>query len=78
METGGAAHNRRFVAADLTVSNVVRAEVIALAHDPQTSGGLLAAVAATDADDTIRALNAAGVQAWRIGRVEPGEGIALR
>jgi selenide,water dikinase len=75
VETGGAAHNRRFVAADLTVSNVVRPEVIALAHDPQTSGGLLAA---TDADDSIRALNAAGVQAWRIGRVEPGEGIALR
>jgi selenide,water dikinase len=72
VETGGAAHNRRFVAADLTVSNVVRPEVIALAHDPQTSGGLLAAVAATDADDSIRALNAAGVQAWRIGRVEDG------
>ena len=78
VETGGAAHNRRFVAPYLTVSNVVTPATIALAHDPQTSGGLLAAVAAADADDTIRGLNAVGVQAWRIGRVEAGEpGIAL-
>ena len=78
VETGGAAHNRRFVTADLTVSNVVPPERVTLAHDPQTSGGLLAAVAATDVDDTVRALNAAGVQAWRIGRVEEGQGLALR
>ncbi|MEJ7695703.1 MAG: AIR synthase-related protein [Candidatus Limnocylindrales bacterium] len=45
-----------------------------LAHDPQTSGGLLAAVPAGDLDDTIRALNGAGVQAWRVGRVEDGTG----
>jgi hypothetical protein len=38
----------------------------------------LAAVAAGDLDDTIRALNAVGVQAWRIGRVEAGSGISLR
>ena len=78
VETGGAAHNRRFVAAELTTSNVVAPEVTTLAHDPQTSGGLLAAVASNDVDDTVRALNAAGVQAWRIGRVEAGAGIALR
>ncbi|CAN5646907.1 selenide, water dikinase SelD [soil metagenome] len=79
VETGGAAHNRRFVAADLTVANVVPAEIVTLAHDPQTSGGLLAAVAADDVDDTIRSLNAAGVQAWRVGRVDAGPAtIALR
>jgi selenide,water dikinase len=78
VETGGAAHNRRFVAADLTVANVVPPAVVTLAHDPQTSGGLLAAVAGSDLDDTIRALNAVGVQAWRIGRVEAGAGISLR
>jgi selenide,water dikinase len=78
LETGGAAHNRRFVAAELTVANVVRPEVVALAHDPQTSGGLLAAVPAAGLADTIRALNAAGVQAWTVGRVESGSGVALR
>lgn len=77
VETGGAAHNRRFVAPDLTVANVVPAEVVALAHDPQTSGGLLAAVGPDDVDDTVRALNAVGVLAWRVGRVIAGEGVAL-
>ncbi len=77
VETGGAAHNRRFVAPDLAVANVVPAGVIALAHDPQTSGGLLAAVGPDDVDDTVRALNAVGVLAWRVGRVVVGEGVAL-
>ncbi len=77
VETGGAAHNRRFVAPALTVGEDVDAALVVLAHDPQTSGGLLAAVAADDVDDTVRALNAVGVQAWRVGRVEPGEGVAL-
>jgi len=72
VETGGAAHNRRFVAADLSVANSVPPEIVTLAHDPQTSGGLLAAVPADDLDDTIRALDAAGVEAWRIGRVKTG------
>jgi len=79
VETGGAAHNRRFVALDLTVGNVVAPELVTLAHDPQTSGGLLAAIPAADVDGVIRALNAAGVQGWRIGRVEAGApGITLR
>jgi len=79
VETGGAAHNRRFVAPDLTVANVVSAELVTLAHDPQTSGGLLAAVTPDDLDDTVRALNAAGVQAWQVGRVEAGApAVALR
>ncbi len=69
VETGGAAHNRRFVASSLTVANVVKPAVVALAHDPQTSGGLLAAVPPAVVDDTIRALNAVGVQGWKVGRV---------
>ena len=73
VETDGAAHNRRFVAASLTVANVVRPEIVTLAHDPQTSGGLLAAVAPSAVADTVRALNAVGVQGWRVGRVEAGE-----
>ena len=81
IETGGAAHNRRFVAPALTVGADVPPALVALAHDPQTSGGLLAAVAADDLDDTVRALNAVGVQAWRVGRVgdggPDGAGVAL-
>jgi selenide,water dikinase len=80
IETGGAAHNRRFVAPDLTIGEGVAPEAVTLAHDPQTSGGLLAAIpadrlAAVEAD-----LAAAGVESWQIGRVEVdrGPGVELR
>jgi selenide,water dikinase len=82
VETGGAAHNRRFVGPALTVAGGVPAALVTLAHDPQTSGGLLAAIpadrmAAVEAD-----LAAAGVEAWRVGRVEAtrdgdGAGVGL-
>ena len=77
VETGGAGHNRRFTAPSLTVGTGVRDVLVALAHDPQTSGGLLAAVpagrlAAVEAD-----LAAVGVPAWRVGAVATGEGVAL-
>lgn len=44
-----------------------------LLFDPQTAGGLLAAVSATDADDILAALIAAGYPAKRIGVVAAGE-----
>ncbi len=81
IETGGAAHNRRFTAPALEVDPAVAPELVALAHDPQTSGGLLAAVApdrlaAVEAD-----LEAAGLSSWRVGTVEAvgpsGPGVAL-
>lgn len=43
--------------------------------DPQTSGGLLASVAAEQAEEALSALHQAGVaQARRIGTVEPYDG----
>ena len=79
VETGGAGHNRRFTAPALRVGEDVAPELVALAHDPQTSGGLLAAVPATDADAAVRDLAAAGVTAWRVGAVVAGEpGVELR
>ena len=50
IETGGAGHNRRFTAPSLEVGAGVAPELVALAHDPQTSGGLLAAVPAADVE----------------------------
>jgi selenide, water dikinase len=70
VETGGAGHNRRFAAAALTVEAGVPDEIVTLAHDPQTSGGLLAAVEPGRAEAIEAALAAAGVGSWRIGRVE--------
>jgi selenide,water dikinase len=74
VETGGAAHNRRFVAESLAVGGAVPPEVVTLAHDPQTSGGLLAAIAPDRLDAVEADLTAARVDHWRIGRVEDGVG----
>jgi selenide,water dikinase len=73
VETGGAVHNRRFTAPWLVVGADVAPELVALAHDPQTSGGLLAAIPAADVAAVTDALTEAGVSAWRVGVVEAGE-----
>lgn len=72
VETGGAAHNRRFVAPALEVATGVSRPVVTLAHDPQTSGGLLAAVPPDAVRAVEGALDAAGVTSWRVGCVEAG------
>ena len=78
VETGGAGHNRRFTKPSLIVADGVAPELVALAHDPQTSGGLLAAIPATDVDAVEADLRATGVPSWRVGRVEAGDpGVAL-
>ncbi len=78
IETGGAALNRRFVAPSLDVADGVAPELVTLAHDPQTSGGLLAAIPAERVDAVEAALDASGVERWWIGRVESGPaGVAL-
>jgi selenide,water dikinase len=70
VETGGAAHNRRFVLPALTVGKDVAPELVALAHDPQTSGGLLAAIAPWAIAAVEAALDGRGAPHWRVGRVE--------
>lgn len=82
VETGGAGHNRRYTAAALTVAEGVAPELVALVHDPQTSGGLLAAVPEADVEAVRLALAARGVTAWRVGTAVAddgrGPGIDLR
>jgi selenide,water dikinase len=70
VETGGAAHNRRFVRPSLDVAAGVPAELETLAHDPQTSGGLLAAVSPAAIATCEAGLDVRGVVHWRIGHVE--------
>ena len=74
VETGGAAHNRRFVADALEVADGIDPALVTLAHDPQTSGGLLAAVPSDEVGSIVDALSDAGVQAWTIGLVTEGSG----
>jgi selenide,water dikinase len=71
VETGGAAHNRRFVADSLEVEDSVSPELVTLAHDPQTSGGLLAAIPPGFVAELESALTRADIPHWRIGHVEP-------
>ena len=79
VETGGAGHNRRYVKSSLSVADGVGAEHVALAHDPQTSGGLLAAVPARQAEAIRAVLETSGVASWQVGRVEaaPKPGVAI-
>ena len=73
IETGGAAHNRRFVAGSLEMGADVPADLVTLAHDPQTSGGMLAAVGPDRVDPLERAFETAGVERWWIGEVASGD-----
>jgi len=78
VETGGATHNRRFVLPALSVADGVVGELVTLAHDPQTSGGLLAAIDPERLDAVEAGLATGGIPHWRVGRVEAGEpGVAL-
>lgn len=79
IETGGAAHNRRFVLPSLAIGGGVSPEIVALAHDPQTSGGLLATVPGTSLSAVESDLADHGVTSWRVGRVEDtGNGPGVR
>jgi len=75
IETGGAAHNRRFVLPALELGAGVPPELLALAHDPQTSGGLLAAIPPADLAVIEAALDARGVSHWRVGDVREHDGL---
>jgi len=77
VETRGAAHNRRFVAPALTVGAGVPLDLVTLAHDPQTSGGLLAAIPGERLVGVEAAFDIAGVEHWRVGRVKEGAGIGI-
>jgi selenide, water dikinase len=71
VETGGAAHNRRFVGSSLVIGTGVPGELVTLAHDPQTSGGLLSAVSPDRLAAVRSGLEDAGVEHRVVGRVEP-------
>jgi selenide, water dikinase len=78
VETGGGSNNRRFVLPSLDVAAAVAPELVTLAHDAQTSGGLLAAIPPALADGVIAGLDHAEVEHWWVGRVEAGDpGVGL-
>lgn len=75
--SGGLTTNREFFSAHVRISGAVEPDLVSLLYDPQTSGGLLAAVSADAAADVAAGLSAAGVAVARIGRVVPPSDVRL-
>lgn len=71
--TGSNQANRKMVAGYFETAGSRSAEQQELLFDPQTSGGLLLAVASAQADDLIAALKKEGVAAVRVGEVVAAE-----
>ncbi len=68
---GGLKNNREFVGDCVGFAETVREEFRHLLYDPQTSGGLLVAIAPEAADAALAALAQRGVAARAIGQVVP-------
>ena len=75
--SGGLKTNEEHFAANVRGMELVAPPLLTLLFDPQTSGGLLAAVDARVADQAAAAFTAAGVNAARIGTVEQSSGAAI-
>ena len=74
---GGTGRNADFVGAHVTFGQAVGEVDKLLLFDPQTSGGLLAAVAGDALNRARAALDAAGVPCYVVGSVAEGEGISI-
>jgi selenide, water dikinase len=74
--TGGDARNREFVGNQVSTDGVAD-ELVALAFDPQTSGGLLVTLPRERATTLQAALDGAGLHLTRIGEIEDGTGVVL-
>ena len=75
VRTGGDRRNREY--AGRAVEADVSDELLALAYDPQTAGGLLVAAPAAKAAVLAASFEERGLTLARIGRVEEGQGVAL-
>jgi selenide, water dikinase len=81
---GGTGRNRDFLVASsegvpprVRFSEKIGRDMMTLLFDPQTSGGLLAAVPADRADAVRAALADQDVPCWQIGEVVDGRGIEV-
>ena len=69
--TGGCQRNRAYLADKVVIEPSVKAGYEDIAFDPQTSGGLLIAVAERVASRLVRRLRAKGLDVAVIGRALP-------
>jgi selenide,water dikinase len=75
VSTGGGRRNREY--AGPHVESRAGAAWETLAYDPQTAGGLLVSLPVERAAVLEAAFTAAGLDLFRIGRVEAGSGVVL-
>ena len=75
--TGGAGRNRQYVSPRVTFDPAISDELAELLFDPQTSGGLLIAVAPERAAELVARFAADGLDLWRIGEAVEGNGIEV-
>lgn len=71
----GTYRNRSFRMPFVVTAAGMDDDLLNVLFDPQTSGGLLAAVDSADADAALAELRAAGVLAAIIGETVPGKGM---
>ncbi len=76
--SGGMGSNREHFAAGTSLDEDLDPALVDVAFDPQTSGGLLVAVAAGAADAILAAMTAAGADAAVVGRVSAAGAFRVR
>jgi selenide,water dikinase len=74
---GGGRTNRQHFEGSVETPDNLDPGLLQLLYDPQTSGGLLIAVSASDCETAVRALRDAGSGAWEIGEVLPLSPVAV-
>ncbi len=71
---GGGLSNEAYFGSGVSAERAIEPDLLRLLYDPQTSGGLLAAVDPGQADAAVRALGAAGVDPAIVGDALPPRG----
>lgn len=75
--SGGGLRNEKYLEDKVTLSENLSPEVRHVLYDPQTSGGLLFAVAGEQGDETEQRFAQAELSVWRVGEVLEGRGVTV-
>lgn len=77
IDTAGQTRNREYFATQVAAGRDLSRLEDTLLYDPQTAGGLLIVVPASEAGELASRLEAAGVSSWEVGMVVAGSGVRV-